>query len=411
MHAGVSWTKVPLLSEPGGAQSRTHWFRDLLLGLSPLLLGSQILLLTAFLSPASRGQADFGAFYIGGYMLRTGLGHRLYDYALEKHFQTALVSTTPAPYIHLSYEALLFAPLSRFHYRTAFLTFLGVNCLLALFSFQAIRIDTDLQLAGLLFACYLPLSATLADGQDSILMLAIAVGSWWLLRCGRDISSGAVLALGLFRFQLLIPIGVLFLIWKRWRFSLSLCVWSAVIFIGSVALVGAGQMRLYCTHLLSMSISPQEPAYAQPIARMVNIRGLVASVLPHSHTAAQLITVILSFAILIWTAHRARSLKSTEQFSLAVCASVLVSYHLFIYDLSILVIPLMTALSLTSGKPSRQVAVTFIILLLAVPAFLLGNVLYLMALPLCAFLFALSATLTIGTSPQAAPSRVRAAIR
>jgi Glycosyltransferase family 87 len=134
-------------------------------------------------------------------MLRAGLGHRLYDYGLEKHFQTALVSTTPAPYIHLPYEALLFVPLSLFHYRTAFLTFLGVNCLLALFSFQVIRIDTDLRLAGLLFASYLPLSATLADGQDSILMLAMAVGSWWLLRRGRDISSGAVLALGLFVFS------------------------------------------------------------------------------------------------------------------------------------------------------------------------------------------------------------------
>ena len=394
MHVGVPWTKVPLLSEPGGAQSRPHWFRDLFLGLSPLLLGTQILLLAAFLRPASHGQADFGAFYIGGYMLRAGLGHQLYDYELEKHFQTALVSTTPAPYIHLPYEGLLFVPLSLFHYRTAFLIFLGVNCLLALFSFQVLRIDSDLQLAGLLFASFLPLSATLADGQDSILMLAIAAGSWWLLRRGRDLSSGAVLALGLFRFQLLIPIGMLFLIWKRWRFVLSLCVWSAVLFIGSVALVGPDQMRLYCTHLLSMSISPQESVYAQPIARMVNIRSLVASALPHSHTAAQLITVILSIVLLIWTAHRARSLNSTEQFSLAVCASVLVSYHLFIYDLSILVIPMMTGLSLMNGKPSTPVAVTFLVLLLAVPAFLLGNVLYLMALPLCAFLFALSDTLT-----------------
>ena len=385
---------MPLLAKSGGAQLETRWFRNLLLGLSPLLLGTQILLLTAFLPHASRGQADFGAFYIGGYMLRAGLGHQLYDYGLEKHFQAALVSTTPAPYIHLPYEALLFVPLSLFHYRTAFLIFLGVNCLLTLFSFQVIRIDSDLQLAGLLFVSYLPLSATLADGQDSMLMLAMAVGSWWLLRCGRDISAGAVLALGLFRFQLLIPIGVLFLIWKRWRFVLSLCGWSALIFIGSVALVGFDQMRLYFTHLLSMSISPQEPLYAQPIARMVNIRGLVASALPHSHFAAQSVTVVISIALLIWTAHRARSLNSIEQFSLAVCASVLVSYHLLVYDLSILVIPMMTALGLMNRKPFTQVGVAFLILLLAAPALLLGKLLYLMAVPLCAFLFALSATLT-----------------
>lgn len=81
--------KSDITAGSAGAQSRAHWFRDLLLGLSPLLLGAQILLLTAFLPTAPRGQVDFGAFYIGGYMLRTGLGHRLYDYALEKHFQTA----------------------------------------------------------------------------------------------------------------------------------------------------------------------------------------------------------------------------------------------------------------------------------------------------------------------------------
>jgi hypothetical protein len=128
----------------------------------------------------------------------------------------------------------------------------------------------------------------------------------------------------------LIPIGVLFLIWKRWRFVSSLCVSSAVIAIGSVALVGLDQMRLYCTHLLSMSISPQGPTYAQPVARMVNIRGLVASALPHSHAAAQLIIMIISIAILIWT-YRARSLNSTEQFSLCClhkCAGQLPSFRL-----------------------------------------------------------------------------------
>jgi hypothetical protein len=192
----------------------------------------------------------------------------------------------------------------------------------------------------------------------------------------------------------LIPIGVLFLIWKRWRFVSSLCVSSAVIAIGSVALVGPDQMRLYCTHWLSMSISPPEPTYAQPIARMVNIRGLVASALPHSHATAQLITMVISIALLIWIAYRARSLNSTGQFSLAVCAGVLVSYHLFVYDLSMLVVPLMTALGLMKGQFSTQVAAAFLILLVAVPAFLLGHLLYLMALPPSAFLFALSATLT-----------------
>jgi hypothetical protein len=373
---------------------RTQWFRDALLGLSPILVGIQILLLAGFLPSALHGEADFGAFYVGGYMVHAGLGHQLYDYGVERQFQTALVSTTPAPYIHLPYEALLFAPLSLLHYRTAFLIFFCVNCMLAFFSFRAIRIDTHFQSAALLFFSYMPLGAALADGQDSILMLAITATSWWLLRRGSELSAGAVLALGLFRFQLLLPIAVLFLVWRRWRFVLGFLASSIVVLIGSVIMVGTSQMRLYFTHLVSMSVSHQEAVYSQPTARMVNIRGLVAGAFPASHSAAQLITLICSIALLIWTFRRARCLTSSEQFALAVCASVLVSYHLFVYDLSVLAIPMIIGVTLMNKKPSMRVGITVLIILLAAPTLLLANLLFLMALPLFAFMLAFSVALT-----------------
>jgi len=364
-----------------------------------------MLLLAGFLPSALRGQADFGAFYVGGYMVRAGLGHQLYDYGVEKQFQTALVTTTPAPYIHLPYEALLFAPLSALSYRTAFLTFFCLNCVLAFFSFRAIRIGSDFQSAALLFFSYMPLGAALADGQDSILMLAITATSWWLLRRGNELSAGAVLALGLFRFQLLIPIAVLFLLWRRWGFVLGFFVSSIVVLIGSVVMVGTSQMRLYFTHLLSMSVSQQEAVYTQPTARMVNIRGLVASAFPASHSAVQLITLTCSIALLIWTFRRARSLTSSEQFALAVCGSVLVSYHLFVYDLSIVAIPMIMSFTLVDKRHSIQLGAAVLITLLAAPTLLLGNLLFLMALPLFAFMLAFSVALTDPLDVESTASR------
>lgn len=180
---------------------------------------------------------------------------------------------------------------------------------------------------------------------------------------------------------------------------------SIAVLIGSVVMVGTGQMRLYFTHLLSMSLSQQEAVYAQPTARMVNIRGLVAAAFPSSHSAAQLITLICSVALLIWTFRRARSLTSSEQFALAVCASVLVSYHLFVYDLSILAIPMIISFTLANKKHSIQLGAAVLITLLAAPTLLLAHLLFLMALPLFAFMVAFSVALADPLEVESPASR------
>lgn len=123
---------------------------------------------------------------------------------------------------------------------------------------------------------------------------------------------------------------------------------------------------------------------------MVNLRAFFANLLPGTH-APEVVTLIASLALLLWAAKRGRAIGRKYQFALAVAFSVLVSYHLFVYDLTILLIPMMAALGLAEQRQSRAAKTAVLIPLLAVPFGLLWRP-FLMALPLLAFLFAIIRT-------------------
>ena len=111
------------------------------LGLSPILIGLQIIVVVVFIPLAMRGGADFRQLYTAGYMVRAGYSSRLYDYNVQKDLQNKLVSPAQIalPFNHLAYEALLFAPLSAFSYRHAYLILLAVNVLLLTAFVQFLR--------------------------------------------------------------------------------------------------------------------------------------------------------------------------------------------------------------------------------------------------------------------------------
>ena len=117
-------------SDPGRPQNRFH---EVIAALLPLLLGGELLLWIVLVPVGLRGQVDFAMFYTAGYMVRIGQSGQLYNYDVETRYQNQLVSKTPAPYTHLPYEALLFAPISLLPYRVAYWLFLLVNLSLAIF--------------------------------------------------------------------------------------------------------------------------------------------------------------------------------------------------------------------------------------------------------------------------------------
>jgi hypothetical protein len=339
-----------LLSVP----RKRFWPSELILGLLPLILSAQALFFSAFLIPALHGVADFRQLYTGGYMIRTGNSKQLYDYDAQKRYEAKLVPVEAdftLPINHLAFEELLYAPLSIFPYRTAYWIFFVINalllivCLWLLQSRMRILSEKWEWFPVFLFAAFYPIMRTFTDGQDSLVMLALFAGALWCLDRNRDLTAGLLIGLGIFKFQIVLPVALLFFIWRRWRFVAGFVASSSIAGMISLGLVGLSGARAYVNTMIAMSVHLISDAdivkYATMPSAMFNLRGLAYGTLRDTlpPIGVQAITAVLSIAV-IWAAAKQR-----PSLSLAVTAASLVSYHFLPHDASILIIPIVLALS------------------------------------------------------------------
>jgi Glycosyltransferase family 87 len=334
---------------PSGTQ-RTRSL-EVVLGLLPLVLGLQLLIWIVYLPVALRGDADFRNCYTAGMILRSGRRHQLYDYELQKNIQDAFISQSSnvLPYVHLPYEALIFAPLTVLSYRNAFFCFLGFNLLCLLVCYRMLRgklgrLHALWRWFPFLFVVgFMPIAAALMQGQDSLITLVLLVSALVSLEAGNDGMAGFLVGLVMFKFQLVLPIAGLFLFWRRWRFVLGAS-FSIFITLALSALVAG--IDGFWAYLLSLrNISTTFTAggrvlYLMPVSRMPNLRGLIHAI-PHLRsglaTALVLILSLVLFALAAWSGREA----STQwQFAIAVSAAAVLGYHVLMHDLSILLIPM-----------------------------------------------------------------------
>jgi hypothetical protein len=337
------------------------------------------------------GYSDFRQLYTAGWMTRTGHASQLYDYDLQRQFQQVLagVSAAPLPFNRLGYEALVLAPLSILPYRVAYL-FLGImNLLLLAYTFHRIApripaLSPESKRVPLpIILGTLPIVIAVVQGQDSIVLLALFAAAWVALDSGNEASAGALVALGLFKFQFSIPIALLFLIWRRWRFLAGFALVGLAVTAISVWITGRQGFLDYTHMLTSMSVglktSADQSKYQISPWMMPNLRGLAYLLLPQR--ASQIATALASVPILVFAALRKCS------FPLAVLVAMLISYHAFIHDASILLIPESALLAVSLSPKSKF----FTNAALFAPAVLfpLGQLYCLMTIPLIALLPAL----------------------
>jgi hypothetical protein len=371
----------------------------LALAVLTLLAVVHFLGMVSFIPSALSGRAaDFRGFYVAGYMLRTGQAHSLYNFQLEKEFQDRLVSPelTVNPLTHPPYEAILFAPFSYLSFRAAYLTFAVFNLTLLAAIFPLVRsyfgdLDGDwrwLPLATM--AGFLPLYLAVMQDQDSILLLAIFSATGLLLAQRKDATAGALLAAGLFKFQLVLPFVLLYLLWRRWRFICAFAACGSAIVAFCVWMVGIDGARSYVATLLTMSTRSVTPAQQASVAlfpvAMANLRGLVTNfgLRALSPATIQIVVLCASIVAVILAATRRPS------FSLAVSTSILVAYHLYPHDLSLLLLPVGCAVHAIreSSKGRNTAGIVLIALLVGGPTALLlfGGRIYLLSIVLIAFL-------------------------
>jgi Glycosyltransferase family 87 len=305
------------------------------------------------------GRADFRQFYAAGAIVRAGEVNRLYDYETQKQFQDTLVSPqlTALPFVSPAYHALLFVPLSVFSYRTAFFLFLGFNIAALGTSYSLLR--PWLQnlrvvhpcLPGGIFLGFLPVTYALIQGQDSLLLTALLSGAFTFLVRGRGFFAGLLVGLTLFKFSIVLPLVLLFLIWQRWDFLRGFAASAIPLSLLSISITGIAQTELYVSSLFAIAglIHPISnlARYPLTLGQMANVHGLVFGLARHlaPKSGLELATIVFSFAVLAWTALKGRSANlGPKQLLLAIPCGVLVSHHTYIHDLSVLLVPIIVLL-------------------------------------------------------------------
>ena len=375
--------------------TRHFWPHELILWLVPLILAVQVVIWSVFLPQGGlRGIADFRQLYTGGYMLRSGHAKELCNYDAQKRFEDALVPVHidfMLPINHLPFEELLFVPLSLFSYRTAYWVFLTLNCALLALCVRLLKSNMQVLsnrlrwFPALLVAAFYPISRAAVQGQDSIILLTLLASALWSFNQRNELTAGLLVGMGVFKFQIVIPIALLFMMWRHWRFCVGFAISATTAAMISLWIVGLHGAREYVDTLLGMSLRLSSRAdmlhYGTIPASMLNLRGLVTALMGSTTSRFGVLSVVFvcSVAVLVVTALQRSSLP------LAILASALVSYHFLCHDASILIIPLVTALSSKSAPIAAAAA-----LLLVVPfAAVVPPYGYLAAIPLLA-LFVLS---------------------
>jgi hypothetical protein len=300
----------------------------------------------------AKGYPDFTTYYAIGTMVRRGLGHELYDAALQYKIQQEIapnvaIRKNALVYLHPPFEAPLFVPFTYLSYPGAFIAWdiINLSALLVvafLFSKNAPNFDTDSWPLWLLASlAFFPIFLTLLQGQDSIVLLLLFTLAYICLKKKRETLAGGLLALGLFRPQLILPFVVLWMFRRGSKILLGFVPIAGLLALLSLPIAGAVGLLSYPKYVLHSDRTLAQGALRP--SDMPNLRGLIY--IFASHSQMLWLVLVLSVVILLSVAWRLRISRDEEDsfdwnFSLAMLTGTVLSYYCLGHDLSIAFLPI-----------------------------------------------------------------------
>jgi hypothetical protein len=185
---------------------------------------------------------------------------------------------------------------------------------------------------------YFPVFFTILQGQDSLLLLLIYTLSWRAMRRKKLFVCGMILAAGVFKFPLVLPMLVAFALHRKWNAIGGFAVTCGIAGAISVATVGWGAAKEYPRYLLHIDLLAPGVNRVQDLP---NLRGLLSFVPGSVGLVVLVILSAITLALASWK-WRFSALESIFAlgFGLNVVATVLVSYHCHVFDLSLLLVPI-----------------------------------------------------------------------
>ncbi len=306
---------------------------------------------------------DFAAFYTGGRFFIEGRTDELYDLVAQKAYQDSLVAPAVTweihPFVNPPFSVLLYAPFALPDYVTGLAVWWGCTLACLVISLRLLRGQlcpasaVSLRRLTLLAFLFFPTIMCFIYGQNTGLTLLLYTLTFVWLRCGRDGRAGFALGLLFYKPQLMIALCVVLLVKRRWRalagVTAGVCLWC-----GAGLLVTPEAMGEYAR------ISPKLFDYLRgttntfglttnyPTWGLHSFFGFSVLLLDgFSRRAADALALTLSAGAALAVAltwRRVRWQAGERQWDLMLAATValglLISPHLFLYDLMLLLLPL-----------------------------------------------------------------------
>ena len=351
------------------------------------MFGFNLLLFLHFRENLKRGYSDFTVFYTAGTILRDGLGHQLYNnkvqYAVQNHFAGHIpLRNSSLPYIHPPFEAAIFLPLSGLPYQQAFAVWDMLN-VAALFgvavslrrSVGVLRSIPPWKFAIAAIA-FFPVFACLLEGQDSILQLLLCGLAFNALKRKSDLLAGCWLGLAAFKFQFILPIVLLLVIWRRRSVALGFLAVAILLVLASVGLVGLENSLQYPAYVLQIVQAPGLGGV--PSELLPNLHGLATGWPLFSSAAGSWLAAVISIMVFLFAAWKggpspqpwpAHPRQLELQFSLAIVVSGLIAWQTNLHDLSLLVLPLVLLADYCLDAKVQARGMGFALLLPVLPLF------------------------------------------
>jgi Glycosyltransferase family 87 len=289
--------------------------------------------LGSMITPGAKTQ-DFLNIYTGASLALDGQFTTMHDVDVQLARERRFVPSTDVlrPFVRPSFYALLLAPLALIPFKTAFWIWIAAQSalLIGCWAWGFRRFGPN----ALVFAAFsLPGPLGVASGQDCVILLALFILAWELTDRERPVAGGAVLALMLIKFHLILLWPVALLLQRRWKMLGGFCAVALGEACVSLALGGTQGARTYLALLQNKSLDRLSPSKEL----MICFQGLTANLGIESPawTIAIIAAIFLLFTFAVYKA------PLWKMFAVTAVASLLVAPHVYGYDATLLLLPLL----------------------------------------------------------------------
>jgi hypothetical protein len=209
--------------------------------------------------------------------------------------------------------------------------------------------ENNRTLVALFWGAFFPVMAAIWHGQDSILSAFLLIAAIVSLKRERLYWVGIALAFGLYKPQLVLPVALTLVIRRQWSAVFTFTAAGFILVCVSIAMVG-WQGAIQYFELLRWI---DDFRYTIDPANMANLRGIFENLsnLGVPQRIIDLITLGASIGALCWSLSLWKSTDAVDdtlfdvRTSHAIVITLLVSYHLYVHDLTLLAIPLSVLLN------------------------------------------------------------------